>query len=153
MWNKIILWFFRVCSIVLVFIAPLVYLIMKYSGKVVVEDTQSSMPVIILLFITVLVLVLIMWLGSQVLVVYWEYVKKHPFGSVSVFTFGTIILALSFLMIQWIDKFTNLIEYNTARFVTDLSTYKGSMSVIIIYVSIGLASAVAGFIWREATEI
>ncbi len=92
-----------------------------------------------------------MWLGSQVLVVYWEYVKKHPFGEVSVFTFGGVILALTVLINLWLAKLNDIIEYNAEQFLTDISLYKDSLIVIIWYVAIGLALAVFGFIWNKAT--
>lgn len=154
MWNKVFIWFFRINSIIWVFIAPTIYLLWKFGGKetIMIESTENSMPILILLVISLFVLITVMWLGSQAIVVYWEYVKKHPFGSVSVFTFGSVILALSVLIIQWINKFTDLIEYNAERFTLDLEVYRGSLSVIVIYVSIGLACAVTSFIWRKATE-
>jgi hypothetical protein len=153
MWNKIIIWIARLGSIALVFIAPITYLIWKYGGSEteLVEVTTNSMPILILFIISIFVLVVIMWLGSQVLVVYWEYVKKHPFGEVSVFTFGGVILALTVLINLWLAKLNDIIEYNAEQFLTDISLYKDSLIVIIWYVAIGLALAVFGFIWNKAT--
>ncbi len=152
MWNKFTIVTLRILAIIGVFIAPTLHLFIAYSGEEIIESTQSSMPMGILLVISIFVLILIMWLGSQVLVVYWEYVKKHPFGEVTIFTFGTVILAISFLLIQWINKFSELINYNSVLFIADLETYKQSMAWIVMYVSIGLACAIGSFIWRKATE-
>jgi hypothetical protein len=152
MWNKVIIWTARLGSIALVFIAPIVYLIWKYGGVEVVEETQSSMPIPILLLITGFALIIIMWLSSQVIVLYWDYIKHHPFGAISTMSFGSIILILTLLGIQWVNKLNDLIEYNAQRFMDDLSMYRGSMYVVVIYVSIGLGLALAGFIWEKATS-
>ena len=152
MWNKIIIWVARLGSIALVFIAPIVYLVWKYGGTEVVEVTESSMPILILLLISGFALIIIMWLGSQVLVIYWDYIKRHPFGAISTLSFGSIILVLTLLAIQWINKFKDLIEYNTERFMNDLDMYKGSLNVVLIYVSIGLGLALIGYIWEKATS-
>lgn len=151
MWNKVIIWTAKLGSIALVFIAPIVYLIWKYGGTEIVETTESSMPIPILLLISGFTLIIIMWLGSQVLVVYWDYIKRHPFGAISTLSFGTIILVLTLLAIQWVNKLSDLIEYNSQRFVEDLTMYRASMYVVIIYVSIGLALALTGYIWEKAT--
>lgn len=152
MWNKVIIWTAKLGSIALVFIAPIVYLIWKYGGVEVVEETQSSMPLPILLIITGFALIIIMWLGSQVLVVYWDYIKHHPFGAISTMSFGMIILVLTLLFIQWVNKLNDLIEYNAQRFMDDLAMYRGSMYVVLIYVGIGLALALTGYIWEKATS-
>jgi len=151
MWNKIIIWTARLSSITLVFIAPITYLIWKYGGTEIVEETQSSMPIPILLLVSAFALIIIMWLGSQVLVVYWDYIKRHPFGAISTLSFGTIILVLTLLGIQWVNKLNDLIEYNAQRFIDDLTMYRGSMNVILVYVSLGLGLALVGYIWEKAT--
>ena len=153
MWNKVIIWTARLGSIALVFIAPIVYLIWKYGGVEVVEETQSSMPIPILLLITGFALIIIMWLSSQVIVLYWDYIKHHPFGAISTMSFGSIILILTLLGIQWVNKLNELIEYNAQRFMDDLIMYRGSMYVVIIYVGIGLGIALFGFIWEKATSV
>jgi hypothetical protein len=152
MWNKVIIWVARLGSIALVFIAPIVYLVWKYGGVEVVEETQSSMPIPILLLISGFAFIIIMWLGSQVIVVYWDYIKHHPFGAISTMSFGAIILILTLLSIQWVNKLNDLIEYNAQRFMDDLTMYRGSMYVVVIYVSIGLGLALAGYIWEKATS-
>jgi len=153
MWNKVITWVLGISGIALIFIAPISYLIWKYGGTTTttVEVTNSSMPIIILLIISAFALVVITWLGSQILVVYWEYIKKHPFGQISTMSFGAIILVLTILGIQWINKFADLVNYNAEQFINDLDTYKGSMNVILIYVAIGLGLSLASYIWNKAT--
>ena len=153
MWNKIIIKTTQLGAIVMIFIAPIVYLLWKYGGSEtqIVEITTNSMPITILLLISAFVLVIIMWLGSQIIVVYWNYIKTHPFGSVSTMTFGGLILAVTLLGIQWVNKFIDVIQANADQFTSDLTVYRGSMNVILIYVGVGLLLSVISYVWEKAT--
>lgn len=149
--RKIFIWVLKIVGAFAVFVMPMIYLVWKFNGTETVTSTTSSMPMAILLIISLFGLILIMWLGSQILSIYWEYVKKHPFGFVSTLTFGSIILLVTVLGIQWINKLSDLINYNSTRFIEDLGLYKHSMYVVLAWVGIGLVISLAGFIYEKAT--
>lgn len=152
--GKVLVWLGRILGAFAVFVMPIIYLIWKYGGTEtttqVVTSTESSMPMLILLVISLFGLILVMWLGSQILSIYWDYVKKNPFGFISTLTFGSVILLVTLLGIQWINKLSDLISYDTTQFITDLTLYKHSMYVVLAWVGIGLTISLAGFIYEKA---
>jgi len=151
--RKLFIWASRIFGAFAVFVMPIIYLLWKYNKTTTttVTSTESSMPMLILLIISLFGLILIMWLGSQVLSIYWDYVKKNPFGFISTLTFGSVILLVTLLGIQWINKLADLINYDTTQFISDLALYKHSMYVVLAWVGIGLVISLSGFIYEKVT--
>lgn len=137
----------KIIALGLIFIAPLIHLSVEYGGNEtqVLEVTTSSMPMAILVLISVFVVTLIAYIGSSA----FHAIQDHPFGFGGIYMFGAIILGLSVLALYWLNKINNLVEYNVAQFMTDLSIYKGSLQFVITYIVAGLVIATAGFIYQK----
>jgi len=149
MLNKVIIWVSRIVAMFLVFIYPIIYLINKFGGTETVQSTQSSMPLVILLIITMLGVIAIGFLINQVFIVYWQYIKSHPFGFISILSFGLIISLVITLAISWLSKLNNLITENTTLFLSDIALYKSSMIHLLVYVGIGLLVGLIGFVYEK----
>ena len=153
--KTIFIWTSRILGAFAVFVMPMIYLIWKYGGSEttteIVTSTESSMPMLILIVISMFGLILVMWLGSQILSIYWDYVKKNPFGFISTLTFGSVILLVTLLGIQWLNKLSDLINYDTTSFINDLNLYKHSMYVVLAWVGIGLIISLSGFIYEKVS--
>jgi hypothetical protein len=137
----------KIIALGLIFIAPIIYLIWKYGGSEteVIEITTNSMPIAILILITVFVIVLVLYIGSSTM----SAIKDSPFGYGGIYMYGTLIGAISFLGIYWIDKVADLIDYDSTQFLLDLATYKHSVQVVLTYIVAGLVIATAGFIYKK----
>lgn len=137
----------KIIALGLIFGGSLIYLIIKYSGSETktIEVTTNSMPLVILIIITVVVLVFIAWLGSSTMAA----IKDTPFGFGGIFLYGMLIGSISFLGIYWIDKVADLVDYDPSQFLADLATYKDSMQVVLSFIVSGLVIALAGFIYEK----
>ena len=139
----------KIVAIGLIFIAPMISLLVEYTDNEtqVVEVTTSSMPNIILIIISLLLVVFIAWLGNSTMAA----IHDHPFGFGSIYMFGSIILGLSVLAMFWLSKLDNLINYNVTQFLSDIMTYKASLQYVIAYIVAGLVIATAGFIYQKTS--
>ena len=139
----------KIVAIGLIFIAPMISLLVEYTDNEtqVVEVTTSSMPTIILIIISLLLVVFIAWLGNSTMAA----IHDHPFGFGSIYMFGSIILGLSVLAMFWLSKLDNLINYNVTQFLSDILTYKASLQYVIAYMVAGLVVATAGFIYQKTS--
>lgn len=145
--NKFIDWCFKVTSLVLIFVAPMIYLLWKYNktNTEVVEVTTNSMPIFIVIILSVFIIMLVSFLFSQTM----NAIKDSPFGYGSIYFFGGLIGSISFVAIMWIDKLSDLINYNVIEFLNDLATYKHSMWIILIYILAGLFVATTGLVIKK----
>jgi len=135
-------WALKIAGMVFVFIVPIIYLIDKFDNKIVVESTENSMPIPILLIVTAMIVVAISWLFSQVL----NLIKDKPFGFGSILFFGVFMLAISFLGNMWLGKIEELITVNTQAFLSDIGTYKSAIFRVMLYEIIGLGLAACSFV-------
>ena len=137
----------KIIALGLIFIAPIAYLLWKYGGSEteVIEITTNSMPMAILLLISIFVIVLVLYIGSSTM----SAIQDNPFGYGGIYMFGTLIGAISFLGIYWIDKVADLIDYDPSQFLNDLATYKHSVQIVLSYIVAGLVIATAGFLYKK----
>ena len=137
----------KIIALIMIFIAPLIYLAIKFGGSEthVVEVTTNSMPITILLLISLLVLVFIAYLGSATM----NAINDHPFGYGGIYMYGVIIGGVAFLGLFWINKVDDLVNFDTTQFLNDLATYRSSIHVVLSYIVIGLVIATAGFIYKK----
>lgn len=144
---KFIDWALKVTSLVLIFVAPAIYLMWKYNNSetYTVEVTDNSMPIFIVIILSILVIFIISYIFSQTMAL----IKDSPFGYGSIFFFGGLFAGISVIVVIWIDKLNDLIEYNVEQFTMDLATYKHSMIIIIAYVIAGLVVATTGIIIKK----
>lgn len=140
--NKILSKVFKFTGMGLIFVAPIVYLIWKYNRSTtqVVEVTTNSMPLIIIGLLSVVIVVFISFVFSNVKAL----IKEHPFGYESTYFYGALIGGLLFIAVMFIDKVIDLINANTAQFITDLTLYKHSAWVMIAYILVGLLMSASG---------
>ena len=136
----------KLVAIGLIFIAPLIYLVQKFSNEEVIpEHTNSSMPLLILVMLSIVLILFISFLFSQLM----AYMKDNPFGYSSIFFFGSLVATVSFLGISWINKLNDLVEYNTAQFMTDLEVYAHSMVIVLVYVLSGMIVGAVGLAYKK----
>lgn len=152
MWNKVVVIVLRIAGILLVFAAPIIHLTQKYRSTTVVTTTENSMPMLVLLLVSVMALGLLLWVTSSVRLMYIEELKRHPFGAISVITVGTTILAIAIVALQWLRKLSDLVNHNAELFAQDITVYSDAVQIVAMYVGIGLACTVGAFVWRKATE-
>jgi len=137
----------KIIAIGSIFIAPIIYLWWKYGGSEteVIEITTNSMPIIILLIVSVLGITFIAWLGSATM----SSINDHPFGYGGIYMFGSIIGGLTLLGLFWLNKLEDLINYNVVQLLEDMSIYRGSIHVVLSFIATGLVIATAGFIYKK----
>lgn len=137
----------KIIALSLIFAAPLIYLIMLYGGSetTTIEVTTNSMPIVILIVISLLVLVFIAWLGNATMAA----INDHPFGFGGIYMYGVLIGGVSVLALFWLNKLTDLINYNVVLFLIDLDLYKESIQQVITFIVAGLVIASAGFIYEK----
>lgn len=136
--SKIIIWFFRIAAWVCA-IYPLVYLTNKFTKVKVTEATTSEvLPMPLLIFISVIMLVLIVAISTQLIVVYINKIKGNPFSFVILAPFIMIMLAISWFARVWLHKIDLLIKTDIAQFSNDISTYRHALGVIMIYWAIAI---------------
>ena len=139
--------------IVAIFIAPIWYLIGQYSSSetVIVETTENSMPILVLLLISVLVGILVIWVITQFIVLYWETIKKKPFGFVSTLSFGTVTALSAGTAMLWLYKLKDLINANTQVFLDNIDMYIHNLLIILLWIGAGFLVGIFGFIWEKST--
>ena len=145
--TSIIVTLSKIIALGLIFIAPLIHLSVEYGGSEtqVVEVTTNSMPMAILILISIFVVTLIAYIGSSA----FHAIQDSPFGFGGIYMFGAIILGISILALYWINKIDDLVNYNVVQFLNDLDTYKDSVQYIIAYIVAGLVIATAGYIYKK----
>lgn len=143
--NNLLDILFKLGAIILIFICSPVYLIWKYRKTETIEITTDSMPIIITIAVSIFVLFIISYIFSQLM----SAIKDSPFGYGSIFFFGILILGVSIIGLIWIDKINDLVEYNVARFLSDLAIYKHSIWIVFVYIVSGLCVATAGYVYKK----
>jgi hypothetical protein len=135
---------FKITGASLIFIAPLVYLYWKYkqTETYTVEVTDTSLPMVITILLSVILIFGISWLFSQTK----AYINDNPFGYGSIIFFGGLLGAVSFIGMMWLSKIEDLINANVGQFLIDLATYKHSIWIVLAYVISGIVVAISGFI-------
>ena len=88
---------------------------------------------------------LTLWIFSQTMAL----IKDNPFGYGSILFIGAVMCLISFLGMIWLDKIIDLIEYNVEQFTTDLTTYRGSTKIVLIYGISGLITAITGLVIKK----
>ena len=76
-------------------------------------------------------------------------INDSPFGYGSIYFFGGLILSVSIIGLIWIDKLSDIINFNVAQFITDLTTYKHSLWIVFIYIVSGLCVATVGIVYKK----
>lgn len=146
--NKVIVWASRIISVACI-VYPLIYLVNKFSNEKVIEaTTKTVLPIPILIVVSVIGMVLIVGVSTQLFIVYFSKAKSNPFSFTVIAPFGLIILGITWFAKLWINKISLLIEVNAERFMNDLSTYAYSMNVVMIWVGIGIGIGLAGVIYN-----
>lgn len=137
----------KIVALGLIFIAPIIYLSVLFGGSETstIEVTTNSMPITILIIISLLVIVFIAWLGSSTMAA----INDHPFGFGGIFMYGAIIGGLSVLALFWLNKLKDLISYDVNQFLLDVDVYKGSLQYVITFIAAGIIIASAGFIYDK----
>lgn len=137
----------KIIALGLIFLAPIIHMLIRFGGSetTTIEVTTNSMPMIILIMISLLVIVFIMWLGSSTM----SAINDHPFGFGGIYMYGSIILGVSVLALFWLNKLKDLINYDVSQLLIDLDVYKGSIQYVITYIVAGLVIASAGFIYEK----
>ena len=136
----------KLIAIGLIFIAPLWYLVWKFSNEVVIaEHTNSSMPLLILVLVSLFSILLVSYIFSQLM----AYMKDNPFGYSSIFFFGSLLAVISFLAISWLNKLEDLINFNVEQFMADVEVYKHSILIVLVYVVSGMIVGTVGLTYKK----
>lgn len=145
--SKLLDVLFKIVSVALIFVAPIVYLLWKYSktNTQVVEVTTNSMPIFVVILISILSIGLIFWIFSQTMAL----IKDNPFGYGSILFAGALMGVTALLGMLWLDKIIDLINHNVEAFTTDLTVYKGSTKVVLLYIISGLLIGTTGIIIKK----
>jgi hypothetical protein len=125
------------------------YLIWKYSKTIVVEETQNTMPIPILIILVILISIVTIGGAVVLLLTYWEQIKKDK---LSFITFAPIILLMLGVIVLGklgINKISVLIEINVTQFLTDLSTYNGSLTILLLILGSGMIVGALGYAWER----
>ena len=135
----------KLIALLLIFVAPLFYLVQKFNNEEVIpEHTNSSMPLLVLIIISLVAILAVSYLFSQLM----AYMKDSPFGYSSIFFFGALLATISFLVMSWINKLNDLVEYNAGQFMLDLEVYARSMLVVFAYVVSGMIVGALGLAYK-----
>jgi len=145
--KKLIVWSCKLASLGSL-IWLLIYLYWKFSKKIVVEETQNSMPILIILLISVLGIMLILWLFAQLK----AYMKEKPFGFASLYFIIVLFGAISITTLMFINKVMDLVNNNVERFLSDLSIYKGSMHIVLAILAVGLLFNTLGIVLDKTLD-
>jgi len=136
---------FKLASLILIFVCSPIYLIWKFKRVETVEVTTNSMPILITLLLSLFIIMVISYLFSQTM----SAINDSPFGYGSIYFFGGLILSVSVIGLIWIDKLSDLINYNVAQFTHDLTIYKHSIWIVFIYIMSGLCVATLGIVYKK----
>ena len=153
MLNKTIVWLSKMFMIVAIFIAPSWYLIREYSNSEtkIVETTENSMPMLVLILVSIFAGVIVIWVMVQIKVLYWEIIKKKPFGFVSTLSFGVVTVAIAGIAMAWLYKLKDLINANTQVFLDNIDMYLHNLLIILLWIGAGFLVGIFGFIWEKST--
>ena len=139
--------------IVAIFIAPSWYLIGQYSSNetVIVETTENSMPILVLILVSIFVGIVVIWVITQFIVLYWETIKKKPFGFISTLSFGGITALTTGVAMLWLYKIKDLINANSQVFLDNIDMYIHNLLIILLWIGGGFLAGIFGFIWEKST--
>lgn len=125
------------------------YLIWKYSSVEVVEETQRSMPIVIMLILVVLIAIVV-YGGFFILIVSWfDKIKNDKLGfytflPIYVLMVGTVVIGMLV-----IHKLKTLIELNYEQFLLDLAGYNQSLWIVIGILATGIVVGTIGYIYEQ----
>jgi hypothetical protein len=153
--NKFLIWLSRVWYVVWIIPVPIGYLIWKYNKvqTTTVDVTTNSMPIWILLVIAFLSFLFVTLVGVNLIVFFWEYIKKNIFGFITTSIFALLILLFTLNGMGAIDKLQDLIKNSVDEFLVDMTTWRGSLVVISYYVVIGAFGGALGFVYELAVKL
>jgi len=146
--SKILIWVSRIAAW-LCAIYPLVYLTNKFTTVQVTEATTNNvLPIPILILISVLGLVIIIALSTQLLILYINKIKGNPFSFIILAPFILVMLGISWFARVWLHKVDLLIKTNVTQFSNDISTYSHAIGVIMIWWLVAILIGSAGEIYN-----
>lgn len=145
--NKLIDTIVKVVTLSLIFIAPLAYLIWKFGDKQteMVEVTTNSMPIPILIIVSIFAVMAISYIFSQTL----HLIADNPFGFGSIFFFGSLMAIICVVAYLWLNKVYDLIDTNAIEFMANIDVYKHSILIVSVYIACGLVIGTGGFIFKK----
>ena len=124
----------KLLTVGLLFIAPFIILIIRYSEEKVVEVTERSMPLWVLAITSIIAIIFILWLFSQTM----AKIKEQPFGWGSLVFFGGLILITLVMGFVWSLKFEDLIIYKSAELLQDIAYFKTTLQIIAPFTTVGV---------------
>jgi len=124
------------------------YLVWKYSKKIVIDETVNTMPIPILIILIVLILIVTVGGSVMLLLTWWEKIKAdklsfYTLAPISILMFGVIVLGK-----LGIGKIYALIEISIERFLNDLTTYNGSLTILLWILGSGFIVGGLGLAWE-----
>jgi hypothetical protein len=125
------------------------YLIWKYTSTEVVEETHTTMSIPILIVLALLIAIVTIGGAVVVLLSYWEHIKKDKLSFITFAPIALLMLGVIVLSKLGIHKLKVLIQINVAQFLTDLSTYNGSMTVLLWILGSGFVIGAIGFAYEK----
>ncbi len=132
----------KLITIGLLFFAPIIVLIYRYSNTQIVEVTERSMPLWVLFITSLLALIFIFWLFSQTM----AKIKQSPFGWGSLLFFGGLTIVTLIMSYLWAVKFEDLVVYKTAELLKDVAYFKTTLQIIAPFTMLGLGIIAFHFI-------
>ena len=140
----------RGLSIFLVFFASLIHIYINYGTKdtELVEITSGGLNPFWTLIFIIIVFILVMWVITGLLVIWWDKIKASPFGSVSVLTFGVILTVILLGSIIGINSVVNLIELNSVALIDNLTIYKTDFQWMLGYSLTGTLINIVLILWK-----
>ena len=140
----------KVLSIFLVFFASLLRIYIKYgtTNTELVEITKGGLNPFWTLIVMIIVLILTLWIVTGLLVIWWDKIKKSPFGNVSVLTFGIILTVMLFGSILGINSVIELIELNAEALIDNLTIYKTDFQWMLGYSLTGTLINIVLILWK-----
>jgi hypothetical protein len=133
-------------------VGVIIYLVWKYTETTVIEETTTTLPIPVLIFIAGVILIFSIAVSVVILLSYWEYIKIHKFSFISMSPISILIFGMTVFSRLLINKIRVLVEINVEQFMIDMTTYKGSTTVILTMLGAGFIIGLIGFIYENATN-
>jgi hypothetical protein len=97
------------------------------------------------------VLISIVTIGGAVvlLLTYWEQIKKDKLSFITFAPITLLMLGVIVLGKLSINKISVLIEINVTQFLHDLSTYNGSLTILLWILGSGMIVGALGYAWEK----
>jgi len=124
------------------------YLIWKYSKKIVIDETVNTMPIPILIILVMLILILTVGGSIMLLLTWWERIKADKVSFYTLAPISILMLGVIVLGKLGIDKIYQLILISVERFLNDLTTYNGSLTILLWILGSGFVVGGLGILWE-----